>query len=152
MSKGYWVDDGNGPIFDADAASGAEAAERCIYEGYDASDIEKSMLFIVFTWQEDEYGAENRETHKVVLHPDAPVCTQEEHAWCSPHEVVGGIEQSPGVSGHGGGVIIREVCRHCGCYRVTDTWHVDSLTGQIYEAVWYEPADDASLNWLDSLD
>jgi hypothetical protein len=52
--------------------------------------------------------------------------------------------------GHGGGVIIREVCAHCGKYRVTDTWAQRMDTGaQGLEAVEYREADDASLAWIE---
>lgn len=86
----------------------------------------------------------------VAVEPQAPKCAAKaEHDWQSPHEVVGGIAENPGVHGHGGGVIIREVCRHCGAYRVTDTWAQDRTTGrQGLRGVRYEDADEDSLEWV----
>lgn len=85
----------------------------------------------------------------VEISPDAPACDDCEHDWCSPISVVGGIAENPGVWGHGGGVIIREVCAHCGVYRVTDTWAQDRSTGeQGLRSVEYEPADEDSLAWV----
>lgn len=80
-------------------------------------------------------------TVNTTVHPDEPECVEgEEHDWCSDHEIVGGIEENPGVWGHGGGVIITEACRRCGCARVTDTWATDPCTGeQGLTSVSYEP-------------
>ncbi|HXI78815.1 MAG TPA: hypothetical protein VNH21_16885 [Steroidobacteraceae bacterium] len=82
-----------------------------------------------------------------VVEPD---CTAgKEHDWRTPHSVVGGVRENPGVEGHGGGVIIRDVCSHCGMYRITDTWAQDPQTGeQGLEETTYEDADDASLAWI----
>jgi hypothetical protein len=53
--------------------------------------------------------------------------------------LVGGIEENPGVWGHGGGVVINEACVRCGCGRTTDTWAQDPSTGrQGLESVAYE--------------
>lgn len=61
---------------------------------------------------------------------DEPECTRPAHAWHSPHEIVGGCESNPGVWASGGGVAIHEVCRHCGCARITDTWAQRPDTGE----------------------
>lgn len=91
-------------------------------------------------------------TDTVTLDPDVPTCADgHDHDWQSPYSVVGGIENNPGVWGHGGGVIIREVCAHCGTYRVTDTWAQRMDTGeQGLTSVAYESADDQSLAWIES--
>jgi hypothetical protein len=52
------------------------------------------------------------------------------HEWIAPHWLVGGIKENPGVWGNGGGVVIHEACRHCGCERVTDTWAQRPDTGE----------------------
>lgn len=66
----------------------------------------------------------------VECEPDEPDCPEGSHDWQSPHEIVGGLEENPGVQGHGGGVIIHEVCMHCGCARITDTWAQNPDTGE----------------------
>jgi hypothetical protein len=67
----------------------------------------------------------------VALDPSEPDCEEgHEHDWGSPHEVVGGLTENPGVFGHGGGVLIHEVCAHCGSHRHTDTWAQRPDTGQ----------------------
>jgi hypothetical protein len=77
----------------------------------------------------------------VALHPSAPPCEPgHEHSWYSPHEILGGLRENPGVWGHGGGVIIHEICRHCGMRMTTDTWAQHPQTGeQGLTRVTYEP-------------
>ena len=76
----------------------------------------------------------------VACDPEEPGCTEREHDWQSPHEIVGGHVENPGVQGNLGGVIIEEVCMHCGCARITNTWAQDPDTGkQGLESVSYEP-------------
>ena len=86
----------------------------------------------------------------VTFAPEVPSCEEgKEHDWRSPFEVVGGLRESPGVVVHGGGVIVREVCAHCACYRVTETWAERPDTGeQGLTEVDYEDPDDSSLEWL----
>lgn len=74
-----------------------------------------------------------------------------EHEWCSPHSVVGGCEQNPGVwaAVGGPGVEITEVCRHCGMYRVTETDAQSHHDGQYRGVrVSYRQADEDSLAWI----
>lgn len=79
-----------------------------------------------------------------------PDCKDGEgHDWSSPHCVVGGIEENPGVYGNGGGVIITEVCELCGAYQITDTWAQRPDTGeQGLTSVTYRDADETSLAWV----
>jgi hypothetical protein len=93
---------------------------------------------------------EGRVYGKVTIQPPIVACADaSDHEWHSPYSVLGGIAENPGVWGHGGGVIIREVCAHCGTYRVTDTWAQDRSTGeQGLTEVSYEDADDASEAWV----
>lgn len=77
----------------------------------------------------EETGEEASDT--VTLDEDEPDCEDSEtHDWQSPIELVGGIKENPGVWGNGGGVIIKEVCMHCGCLRLTDTWAQNPETGE----------------------
>lgn len=77
----------------------------------------------------EETGEDDSDT--VTLNEEEPSCESgEEHRWQSPHCLVGGLTENPGVHGHGGGVIITEVCLKCGCKRVTDTWAQNPETGE----------------------
>ena len=73
----------------------------------------------------------DRDPHKTEIEPKVPECVDgQEHDWASPHEIVGGIEENPGVWGHGGGIISHSVCLRCGCGRKVDTWAQDPTDGQ----------------------
>lgn len=91
----------------------------------------------------------DREHYTIALDPDEPECIEAEHDWRTPHEIVGGCSENPGVWGHGGGVTIHEICRHCGLQRHTDTWAQRPDTGeQGLRSVRYEDADDATAAWV----
>lgn len=88
-------------------------------------------------------------TASVELHPEEPKCSGEDHAWASPHSLLGGLKENPGVWGSGGGVRIKEVCRHCGAYKLTDTWATDPRDGsQGHTSVEYLEPDEESLAWI----
>ena len=95
-----------------------------------------------------DYGEPVLASKDIVVDPPCPECCEGDHQWERPIEVVGGIKENPGVWGHGGGVTIKEVCRHCGIYRHTDTWHTDSSNGETYEALCYDDSDEASEIWM----
>lgn len=96
----------------------------------------------------DETGETASDT--IQLDEPAPDCIDgQDHDWQSPYEVLGGLRENPGVWGKGAGIIAREVCRHCGTYRVIDTWAQRRDTGeQGLETVTYEPSDDDSRAWV----
>jgi hypothetical protein len=74
---------------------------------------------------------DEEESSTVQLDEDEPACKGDaSHDWQSPHEILGGLAENPGVWGHGGGVIIHEVCVLCGCERSTDTWAQRHDNGQ----------------------
>jgi hypothetical protein len=75
---------------------------------------------------------------------------EEEGTWESPYDLLGGIEENPGVQGHGGGVIIREVSSATGRYRITNTWD-QSHSAVPQTTICYEEADEESLRWISSL-
>ncbi len=89
------------------------------------------------------------ETHTVEFEcPDVPCTEGNTHDWQSPHSVVGGIKENPGVwGGNNAGIKIREVCAYCGTYRLTDTAKPNGIGGY-FRAVAYEEADDDSLGWV----
>jgi hypothetical protein len=92
---------------------------------------------------------DEEDADSVELSPPEPECSEGEHSWHAPYSVVGGIKENPGVWGHGGGVIIREACKHCGAYRITDTWAQDETTGrQGLTSTAYQAADENSLAWV----
>jgi hypothetical protein len=98
----------------------------------------------------DEDGNEQWSEHERIttqIDPEAPRCVDgacDSHDWQSPHEVVGGLRENPGVWGKGGGLVFQEVCMRCGCGRTTDTWAQrrdngeQGLTSVSYEARKYD--------------
>lgn len=89
------------------------------------------------------------ESDTVTLEPDAPDCSADDHDWQSPIRVVDGIKENPGVWGNGGGVIMLQVCAHCGAYCETNTWAQRRDTGERgLTEVSYRDADQRSLQWV----
>ena len=151
----YLCDDGNAEI-EIEATSARAAAEEYVAGG-DWGDGSETCWIKVWVQEIDEDGEEvgERETHSVALEADEPGCREEleAHDWQSPYRVVGGIEENPGVWGHGGGVVITEVCRKCGRYRETDTWAQDPETGvQGLRSARYRDADEGSRAWVASIE
>jgi len=157
----YSADDGNAQIDDIVADGPQEAADQYV-EGGAWGDGTETVWISVWVWRtgyvldpdtgEVEAIRIDQEKCSVTLEPEEPECSADDHDWQSPHSVVGGIEKNPGVWGKGGGVVITEVCRHCGAYRVTDTWAQDMSTGeQGLTSVEYREPDESSLEWIEAL-
>lgn len=135
--------------YDTVQASSLEEALQAARDGADRANYNDAggTLWIDVRVRCELTGEEESDT--VQLDADEPECEDgEEHDWQSPVEIVGGIKENPGVWGHGGGVIIHEVCLRCGCKRTTDTWAQRPDTGeQGLHSVSYEPgvyADEVS--------
>lgn len=155
---GWTAADGNAVEDYPDAESGAEAAQEYVAAGDWGSETFTEWVR-VRVWRTavtlDTDGDPVRlrvdtEHHTITVEPDEPDCADDEaHEWCSPHSVLGGCTENPGVQGHGGGVIITEICRHCGTYRVTDTWdHDPSTWEQGLTSVEYREGDEASFTYV----
>jgi hypothetical protein len=121
---------------------------------WDRDDPARTVWWTVLYWPIDPATGERIDDAEgnveVQVDPDEPDCVRdEEHDWRSPHSIVGGLVENPGVHGHGGGVVTRRVCANCGAYRVADTWAQRPDTGeQGYATVSYEDADDDSMTWV----
>jgi hypothetical protein len=115
----------------------AEAEDWVKDGGFHFEDGDESVFFDVTI--EDEDG-ETLTNLTVTIDPDEPECFHSDgHNYQQPFEIVGGCSQNPGVHGHGGGVIISEVCIRCGTSKVTDTWAQHKGNGrQGFESVAYE--------------
>ena len=87
----------------------------------------------------------------VTVGPEIPACIADEHAWSSPHDIVGGLLENPGVCGNGGGVIIEEICSRCGCRRTENTWDQSwTGTGEPVTTVSYDDPDELTEAWAAS--
>ena len=69
--------------------------------------------------------------------------------WISPLSLFGGLAENPGVHGHGGGVIVQEVCPQTGWYKTTDTADQNCTGhGNPVESIEYAEPDHESLEWV----
>jgi hypothetical protein len=112
--------------FEADSAE--EALD--LAEAGNQGDYDTSNGTVWVSWYAIDEDGEVAAERTIQIDPPEPECSGGKHDWQSPIEIVGGIKENPGVQGHGGGVIIHEVCLHCGCERVTDTWAQNPETGE----------------------
>jgi len=163
---GWAAADAHGDTVTYPGADDADEASQAYVDGADYSDWEsaaQTAYIHMRAWRigyvladlaaEEVLELRIDDTSRTIeIEPREPDCEDgQTHDWQSPHEVVGGLEENPGVHGHGGGVVITEICAHCGLYRVTDTWAQDRETGeQGLTSVAYQEADDASSEWVSS--
>lgn len=137
-----------GQYYDSIWATDIDAALRVAAENFDPDVYAVSETEWVDVQVNDVLSGEAM-SMTMQIDPPEPECSAPEHDWQSPYEVVGGLRENPGVWGHGGGVVIRTVCAHCGAYRTEDTWAQRQDTGeQGMESTSYAPADDDSLAWV----
>lgn len=158
LSCWYATDEGCA-TFTFETETAREAAELyCNYDG--SNDFQRTRWFDVRVWRrgfvldEDNDVRElevDTEDFVIEVHPEAPECIDIDHDWKRPLSVVGGVKENPGVRGSGGGVKFTEVCRHCGHYKVTDTYATNPVNGkQGLTSVEYHEPDEISLAWLES--
>lgn len=142
-------DDGAGTVEMPDSTL-AEAIESSDEANRDGTYWSSSTQYWPYTLYCPDTGEEHGQ-HTTVEPPEPECAGGHTHDWQSPHEVVGGLTGNPGVYGHGGGVIITEVCPHCGTYRVTDTWAEGPYPGQQgWESTSYREADERSREWVNA--
>lgn len=127
-----------------------EAAQTYVDEGDWGGPPDTTTWVRVTTWRVGPDGDEgDPDTHTIAVDPPEPECEADAHDWQAPGALVAGLEENPGVFGHGGGVVITRVCVHCGRYRVEDTWAQDPATGeQGLRSLEYRDPDDDSLAWI----
>lgn len=145
LQLGTWhADDGNCELtFECD--TGEEAATRYV-KGGDWGVTNSTTWVNVSAWQtgidaDGDLVRMYEEWHKVTIDPKEPDCyNNEDHEWESPYELLGGLEENPGVWGHGGGAWCETVCLRCGCRRQTDSWAQDSEDGEqgLYSVTYEE--------------
>lgn len=91
-----------------------------------------------------------------IIGPPIPDGISNDTEWKSPHHIVGGLKENPGVFGSGGGVVITEIDPATGVTRTTHTWDQGwTGTGEPVETERYtklEDSDDydAIVEWMDS--
>jgi len=150
MARYRVQDDGYSEDFEADDDDAAVAfAEEWLRSGdWDRSQTLFLKAEVIELDDDGEYG-ETLGHVRVTLLPEEPRCVSGSHVWCSPYDLLGGLRENPGVFGHGGGVRIKEICKHCGLCKLTDTWATNPCDGtEGHEAVEYFPPGERELEWL----
>jgi len=149
MTRELWIydrSDGHGETVRTDKAPG-EAIDEWLGDDYDTGGAEKTIVVEIVAYSVDDHGEPDEElaTKTFPIDPPEPDCVElEEHDWCAPHSLLGGLGENPGVfGGHGGRITSTDVCRHCGWYRKTS-----SIPGERYDSVSYNVADERSLEWV----
>ena len=143
----YRAWDESGHREDIEAVDAEEAAREYV-DGGSWDDEETRTVWHHVSVVELTDGEEDGrpEDIRVERHPMLPSCPAGEHDFTAPHEVVGGVEDNPGVWSEGGGVRMHTVCLHCGCGRVERTWDTDRSNGeQGLHSFEYRPGEYANL-------
>lgn len=132
IKAGYFADNGDAEMYYPDAESGLEAAEEYVADG-EWGEITSTEWVSVQTWRICDGERIEEEIHKVTLEPGEPDCVElENHEWFFSS-----------FYGHGGGVVEKEICSHCGVIRISDSWAQDSYDGeQGLRSVEYREARD----------
>lgn len=133
--------------FEATDLEQAESLARQWVRDGDWSESEQAEL-VTFTIEAED--GEEWGFKQVVGVPAEPACAdRQEHDWQSPHELVGGCDNNPGVFSHGNGQLrFEEVCSNCGRYRTTITATVPSQAPPAPECATYREPDEESLAWV----
>ena len=107
-------------------APDSKAAARAFLDGLALPAPEEKSVWVMI------HVSSGTETYcyKGVIHPEEPPCSEAQHTWDRPLNIVGGIRENPGVWGHGAGFIIREFCHACHWQREIDTWATDPTDGE----------------------
>lgn len=114
-----------------EADSPKEAAQEYVDGGGFQQEV--TTWVTVYVTEEDEDGDTiDHGRIKITVEPNEPYCVNrnENHEWDSPHEIVGGLKENPGVYGSGGGVKYTVVCMKCGCGKHVNTWDYDPNDGE----------------------
>lgn len=146
--------DGGSEVIEAESLEDAREQAREFARDGDYGDVE-STIWVDWTLSAKDKHGNDKEVASgtVAIDPTEPECGHAEgHDWRSPYSLLGGLKENPGVWGHGGGVIIHEVCVRCGCERVTDTWAQRPDNGeQGLRSVRYEEGAHVIDNSLDAI-
>jgi len=144
-------------IVEADSIQDAiERSEEWVADG--SYDQRVMVRFSVYEIGEDGEPVEDGESYTGEVEagpqPKVPECADgsSAHDWQSPHALVGGLEENPGVYKSGTREIYTHqyVCGLCGARRTDRNVTVDRNPGELAETVEYGPADERSLAWVEA--
>lgn len=146
------TDDNYSEIIEADDL---EEACRLARDSWESGSWDTKCIVDIRVTELDDEGDETNNYSLVSVEcgddPEPPECTEDDRDWCSPLSVLGGCDSNPGVWSLGGTTIqTMEVCRHCGIYR-KNVIHGSQRNPGECDTVEYLPADEDSINWVESL-
>lgn len=129
MTTQYRVSDGNAHVPAETREQAMEIAESWIDSG--DWEPEAETWWTTVHVYDDEAGEKIHEVEHQI-DPEEPECDGEGHEW-----------RDLGTWGHGGGVVVRDRCLHCGWQRVTNTWATRPDNGeQGLRSLAFERAED----------
>lgn len=120
-----WICSDSDDSVEIEADSRKEAAQKFVETG-DWEPEEKTYWVKV----DVAFAGNNYESIKVPVHPKEPKCSEWEHEWHRPYEILGGCKENPGVWGSGGGTVSHDLCQHCGVLKVENNWAQDPIDGE----------------------
>lgn len=144
-----------------------QASDDIATEHFSAESMEDAIEYVTELWQEgswDEkclvevrverlgWADEVLETESVEIEcgddPKAPDCKDgQEHEWHTPHNVLGGLEENPGVWSAGGtSMVFKSVCKHCGCVKTEFFCGTQRNPGQC-DTIEYDSENIDALKW-----
>lgn len=142
-------DDGSSDIIEAENMDDAKSIAE---EKWQDGSWDTKCLITVYLqeidWNDEDVG--DREEIEVECgdDPPEPDCDEgQEHDWSSPHEVVGGLEENPGVWSTGGTTMVfKTVCSRCGCVKIETDYGVQRNPGAC-DTVEYDTQNVFALAW-----
>lgn len=138
--------DGAEKAIQAEGLRDAKDQAKDWVQGGSYGDIESTIWVDVDICEQEEDGSLiTVATVTVAIDPEEPPCLPDEederlaafpidagekHRWRTPHRIVGGSKENPGVWGHAGGTMGVSVCTRCGCGKHWDGWAQRPDTGE----------------------
>jgi hypothetical protein len=129
MTK-YWVTDGEGDTLEYEGTP-QEAAQEYVDSG-NWGEFNETWWIDIHVYDAEACTEEDHvETVTVTVNPETPECDHPGgHVWGTPHAIVGGLKENPGVRGKGGGVEGTNVCALCGLTEHWTNWAQRPDTGE----------------------
>jgi len=138
---------GDGTVDNVFQATGAvEAMDLAIDWWMEGSWENKTELDIfvqeINPWDDDMEFPMEWKTIEVGEDPPEPECTEDEHDWERPYEIVGGLKENPGVWSAGGTTMtFHSVCSHCGLHKHETQHGAQRNPGQL-DTIEYRRGDE----------
>lgn len=133
--KTYWVTDGEGDILKIHGTP-QEVAQEYV-DGGSWGESDKTQWVDIHVYDAEpgigdfDYHENCVDTITVAIEPDEPACEHPAgHIYATPHSLVGGCKENPGVQGSGGGAKGTCICMLCGLVQHWDNWAQRPDTGE----------------------